>query len=139
MKKYFSFYRLATYVLFLFAVGHTTGIISQKSKGTMGDAVLMSMKGVHFEFMGEDCTFYGFYFGFGMMLTVFLLFSATLTWWLGGLDQQTLKKALPIRWTLFVSFIFMTILSGMYFFIGPVITSSLITLLLGVSLKRDSV
>jgi hypothetical protein len=42
-------------------------MLSQKSLGPESDAVFSSMKAVHFNFNGASCTWYGFWFGFGLM------------------------------------------------------------------------
>src|SRR4051812_26760812 len=49
MKKYFTPFRIATYLLLLFCAGHTAGgMLSQKSLGADADAVFDQMKTVSF-------------------------------------------------------------------------------------------
>jgi len=89
------------------------------------------MKSVHFDFHGTDCTFYGFHMGFGLMATVFLLFSASVTWVLAE-SKATDRAALrPIAWALFLAHVPSTALSWTYFFAGPGVFSTLIVGLMG--------
>lgn len=47
--KYFTPYRLATYLLLVFCAGHTGGgMFAQKSLGPEADSVFSAMKSVHF-------------------------------------------------------------------------------------------
>src|SRR5262245_4308687 len=70
-------FRIATYLLVIFCALHTGGgMLAQKSLGPAADTVFAAMKAVHFDFNGSDCTWYGFWFGFGLTASVFLLFSA---------------------------------------------------------------
>jgi ABC-type nitrate/sulfonate/bicarbonate transport system permease component len=65
--KYLTPYRIATYLLVLFFLGHTAGgMLAQKSLGPESDAVFAAMKSVRFVFNGATCTWYDFWFGFGL-------------------------------------------------------------------------
>ncbi len=66
-------------LLVLFAGTHTYGMYYPPNRRTTVDAVTFAMQNVHFEVMGLNRTIWDFYFGFGMLLTVFLLFSAFLS------------------------------------------------------------
>ena len=63
---YLGPYQIATYLLLIFCTGHTLGgLFFAPSKGAAADAVLASMKAVHFRFNGADCTYYGAHLGSG--------------------------------------------------------------------------
>jgi hypothetical protein len=136
--KYFSLYRISTYLLLLFCFGHTVGgLLSNKSLGPQADAVLASMKSVHFNFNGADCTWYGFHLGFGLMVSVFLLFCAFITWYLGGLGPDESRACLPIAWALVASQILTAVLSWSYFFAGPATLSTLVAILVAIQSFRQ--
>ncbi len=45
------------------------------------------MKSTRFDFHGAKCSFYGFYLGFGLAVSAYLLLSAVITWrcyWAGS-------------------------------------------------------
>jgi hypothetical protein len=131
MPAYLTPYRLATYLLVIFSTAHTFGgLFFPPSTGPAGDAVRASMKSVHFTFNGADCTFYAFHLGFGLMATVFLLLSAALTWHLGRFPSGN-PVLRPVAWAVFLAYVPTTLLSWRYFFAGPGVFSTLITLLLG--------
>jgi hypothetical protein len=137
--KYLSVYRIATYLLVLFCVLHTAGgMLAQKSLGFESDAVFSSMKAVHFNFNGADCTWYGFWFAFGLTASVFLLFSAAVAWTLAATKPDNWSSMAPIAWALFASHAFHVFLSWRYFFAGPGVFSTVITSLLGIGAFRKS-
>lgn len=79
--KLFTPFRAASVLLAIFCIMHTAGgMLAQKSLGPASDGVFEAMKRVHFEFNGADCTWYGFWFGFGLTATLFLLLSSVIAW-----------------------------------------------------------
>lgn len=131
MLAYLTPYRLATYLLLIFSIAHTFGgLLYPPSRGPAGDAVVESMKSVHFMFNGADCTFYEFYLGFGLLVSVFLLCSAALTWHLSRFPSGNAALR-PVAWSLFLAYVPTMVLSWRYFFAGPGVFSTLIALLLG--------
>jgi hypothetical protein len=137
--KYLGVYRIATYLLVLFCLGHTAGgMLEQKSLGPESDAVFSSMKAVHFNFNGADCTWYGFWFALGLTTSVFLLLSAVVAWTLAATKPDHWSSVAPIAWALFASHAFNVFLSWRYFFAGPGAFSTVITALLGVGAFQRS-
>jgi hypothetical protein len=69
------FYRIASVLLVLFAVGHTLGFCqSDPSWGV--DGLLSSMRSIHFDAQGFSRTYWDFFSAFGLFFSVFLLFAA---------------------------------------------------------------
>jgi hypothetical protein len=85
---------------------------------------------VHFDAQGFDRTYYDFYVGFGLFVSVFLLFAAVLAWQLGRLSPERLATIPGVTWSLAICFVMVTVLSWRYFFLVPVLFSGLITLCL---------
>ena len=77
------FYRIAAALLVSFAAGHTFGFLRFKPPTSDALAVRDAMNNVHFQVRGSDFSYGGFYRGFGLTITVYLLFSAFLAWHLG--------------------------------------------------------
>jgi len=136
-------FTIAFYLLLFFTVGHTYGgLIKSHDYGPDGNSVLASMKTVRFNFNGSQCSFYDFHLGFGYTASIFLLFSAALSWHLGHVVEQVekhqgignekvLKVLKPVAWGLFLSFIPTAWLSWRFFFVGPAMLSTVITGLFG--------
>jgi len=123
------FYRIAAVLLLLFAVGHTLGF--RQSDPQWGvDALLDSMRSIHFDAQGFSRTYWDFFSAFGLFFSVFLLFAAVLAWLLGGLPAETLARVRSIAWALAICFVAVTALSWRYAFTTPIVFSTLITLCL---------
>ena len=114
-------------------------MLAQKSLGPQSDAVFSSMKAVHFNFNGSDCTWYGFWFGFGLTASVFLLLSADIAWQLDKMSQAQWPAVSVIAWALVASHVANTVLSFKYFFVGPGVFGAAVVGLMTVgSLRKQS-
>jgi hypothetical protein len=137
MSKYLNPLRLTTVLLLLYCLGHTVGaLVSTPHFGVESDAVMTAMKSTRFSADGSECSWFGFYLGFGYDVSIFFLFSAVLTWFLGGMSLRDQRRWAPITWTLLVSYAATVVLAVRYFFVVPIVFSSLITLLLGFHAAR---
>lgn len=137
MKRVTPF-RAASVLLVVFCVMHTAGgMLSEPSLGDASDTVFEAMKRVHFQFNGADATWYGFWFGFGLTASVFLLLSAAIAWQLDRIPPEEWPRVSPIAWSLFASHVVNTVLAWKYFFAGPGVFGILITglIALGAFLK----
>jgi hypothetical protein len=123
------FYRIAAVLLLLFAVGHTLGFRQSDPKWGV-DALLVSMRSIHFDVQGFSRTYWDFFSAFGLFFSVFLLFAAVLAWLLGRLPAETLARVRSIAWALAICFVAVTALSWRYAFTTPIVFSALITLCL---------
>lgn len=122
-----AFYRIAAVLILLFDAGHTSGFPWSDPKWGVD---LGSMQSTHFAILGFSRTYWDFYVGFGLFVTVFLLLAVVLTWQLGSLPAETLAQMRPIAWTLPLCFAAVALLSWKYFFTIPIIFSIVITLCL---------
>src|ERR1700726_1470930 len=129
--KYLSPFRVASYLLMVFFVGHTAGgMLAQKSLGPDADAVFASMKAVHFTSHGATHSWYGIWFAFGLLVSVFLLFSAVAAWQLDKVNAACWPSVSVIAWALVASHACNAALSWTYFFAGPGIFATIVTILL---------
>ena len=122
-------YRIVSVLLVLFFVGHTLGFRKADPKWGV-DSLIVSMQSTHFDAQGFSRTYWDFYTGFGLFVSVFLLLAAVLAWQLGGLPAQTFARMRGTAWTFALCFAAVTILSWTYFFILPIIFSIVITVCL---------
>jgi hypothetical protein len=122
-------YRIASVLLLLFAVGHTLGFRKVDPKWGV-DSLVASMRNTTFDAQGFSRSYWDFYTGFGLFVTIFLLFAAFLAWQLGGLPAQTLAGMRGVAWALALCFVAVTVLSWTYFFIAPVVFSVVVTVCL---------
>jgi hypothetical protein len=124
-----TLYRIAAVVILLFDIGHTIGFLQHDPSWGV-DSLLASMKTIHFGIQGFSRSYWEFFVGFGLFVTVFLLLAAVVAWQLGGLPAETLARLRGIRWSLAVCFVALTFLSLRYFFFLPLVFSALIAVCL---------
>ena len=121
------FYRIASGLLILFAVGHTLGFRRVDPHWGI-DSVIAALRSTRFDVQGLNRTYWDFYTGFGLFVTVLLVFVAVLAWQLGGLPKNWLSAMPGVTWGLAACFGAVTFLSWRYFFILPVVFSAVITI-----------
>jgi hypothetical protein len=136
-SRYFNPFRIATYLLALYALGHTLGaVVKTPQLGAESDEVVRMMKWVHVRPQGADCTWFGFYRGFGALISVYFVFSAVLTWQLGGMSPRELRRLAPVTWALFASYIAGAVVSWLYFFPAPIVFGTATAVVLGLAVTR---
>jgi len=123
------FYRIAAVLLLFFAVGHTLGFRQSDPKWGV-DALLRSMRSIHFDVQGFDRTYWDLFVAAGFSVGVFYLFAAMLAWQLSALPAATLAHMRDIRWGFALCFVAITLVSWRYLFIIPMAFSIVITLCL---------
>jgi len=122
-------YRIASVLLILFAAGHTLGF-RQILPSWGVDTLVASMKTIRFDVQGFSRTYYDFYLGFGLFVSVLQLFAALVCWQLGLLEAATLRSLSLLRWSMVICFLGVSYLSWQYFFMVPIVFSLAITLFL---------
>ena len=126
------FYRIAAVLLLLFAIGHTLGF--RQSDPIWGvDALLVSMRSIHFDVQGFSRTYWDLFLAAGFSVGMFYLFAAILAWQLGGLPAATLALMRGTTWAFALCFAAITVVSWKYLFILPIGFSIVITLCLTVA------
>jgi hypothetical protein len=131
-------FRLASYLLGLFTLGHTLGaVVTIPRFGPASDVVVTAMQSVHVRAQGADCTWYGFYRGFGWFVSIYLLLAAYVAWKLGGMDQAQRAVAMPFGWALLITQAATIPQAFIYFFPAPMVFNSAITLVLGIACVRE--
>jgi hypothetical protein len=123
------FYRIAAVFLLLFAAGHTLGF--RQSDPSWGvDALLVSMRSIHFEVQGFHRTYWDLFVAAGFSVGLFYLFAAILAWTLGGLPVEILSRLRGIPWAFAFCFAAVTVVSWKFLFILPIAFSAVITVCL---------
>jgi len=130
-------YRTASILLVLFAVGHTVGFL-QVDPAWRVDSLVNSMKSVHFDVNGSERTYWDFFVGFGFFVTALLLLASLIAWQLGSLPAAALTNMRISAWGFVLCFAFVTFLSWRYFFIIPLIFSTVILVCLTLAAWRQS-
>ena len=124
-------YRIAAVLLLLFAAGHTVGFLTFKPANPEGVAVRDSMDRVHLQIGSGNLTYGGFYRGFGLYCTLYLLFTAYLAWHLGTMARNNPQAIGSLGWAFFAVQLASVALSWIYFLPPPIILSMLVAVCTG--------
>src|SRR5580704_17954899 len=122
-------YRIAGVLLLLFAVGHTLGFRQSNPRWGV-DALLGSMRSIHFDVQGFSRSYWDMFQAAGFSVGVFYFFAAILAWQLGGLPAATLALMRGTAWAFALCFAAITVVSWMYLFMLPIVLGIVITLCL---------
>jgi hypothetical protein len=120
-------YRISSVLLVLFALGHTIGF-RQVEPTWNADSVVSGMQSVSFDVQGFHRSYWDFFSGFGLFVTIFLVFAAILAWQYGSISREALS-VIPIqRWSFAICFVLIAVLTWRYFFLAPDVLSTLVAL-----------
>ncbi|MGA2550381.1 MAG: hypothetical protein ABSF50_09555 [Burkholderiaceae bacterium] len=120
-------YRISSFFLLFFAIGHWLGF--RDSDPAWGiDDLLASMRSIHFVVQGFSRTYWDIFVAAGLSVGVFYLFAAVLAWQLSRLSAESWAVMRLSAWALVVCFAAITVVSMKYLFILPIVFSVVITL-----------
>ena len=122
-------YRVSAVLLVLFALAHTLGFRQSDPRWGI-DALVDSMRSIHFTVQGFQRTYWDLFLAAGFSVGVFFFFSGVLAWQLGGLAPEVLARIRGIRWAFALCFLLVTLVSARYLFLLPILFSAVITLCL---------
>jgi hypothetical protein len=124
------FLRVAAVLTVIHAVLHTVGgVFSSVGPGPETVAVT-AMKANEFMAMGNMRTFWEFYRGMGLTVSIFLTAEGIVFWLLGSLAKTDAVRLRPVLGIFVLAYLAMSVNSYLYFFSAPVIVEILIALCL---------
>jgi hypothetical protein len=131
--KAFHFLRIAAVLTLLYCAGHTSGMPWTPYTDPDATSVLEAMKGRSFEAQGFRGTYWDLYFGFGLVISVYLLLQAVVLWQVASLAKTDHIRIRPLIVSFLIGFIINAALSWQYFFIVPVVLAALIAICLAIA------
>jgi hypothetical protein len=124
--------RITSLITLIFAVGHSLG--SMQSWSPVGETqVLNAMKSFHFDAEGVTRTYFDFYFGFGLILSVYLFLQAVILWQLAALAKTEALHLRPLLVSFFLASVVSAGLSWKYIFAAPAVSFVVIAAGLGLA------
>jgi hypothetical protein len=129
-----TFLRIAAVITLLYCAGHSAGIPWTPVKGIKENEVIEAMKTNTFEASGVIRSYWDYYFGFGLLITAFLLFKSIVLWQLSSTPDSEYVRLRSIIYTFVASFVINAALSWKYFFAVPAIMAGTVAILLIVTL-----
>lgn len=94
------------------------------------------MNNVHFQVGGVGYCYGDFYTGFGLFATLYLIFSAYLAWYLGGLARKNPGAIGTLGWMFFAVQVVSIAISLKFFFPPPAVISAMVALCTGLAAWR---
>jgi hypothetical protein len=128
------FLRIASVLTMIHAVLHTIGGVFGGAAPGVQQATVAVMKANEFAVMGVTRSYWDFYRGLGLVVSVFLAMEAVVFWQLGSLAKTDALRLRPVLATFSIGYLGAAVVSYRYFFAGPVITEILIALCLGLAI-----
>jgi hypothetical protein len=128
------FLRIASVLTLIHAALHTIGGVFGGPAPGVQQATVAVMKANEFLVMGVTRSYWDFYRGFGLVVSVFLTLEAIVFWQLGSLAKIDALRLRPLLATFLVGYLGAAVVSYRYFFAAPVITETLIALCLGLAI-----
>jgi hypothetical protein len=127
--------RIASASAALYAAGHTAGMPWTPSQDVMAQGVVVAMRGVRFAAAGATRSYWQFYQGFGLAISVLLAMEAVLLWQLAAVARDTGRyRAMTV--THLVGVLGLGAVAGLYIFALPLWLSLLIAACLVTALLR---
>jgi hypothetical protein len=100
------------------------------------------MKAVHFSALGEYRSYWDFYRGFGLSISIYAAVFAIVLWQLGGQAKADPVAARPMILVMLLAYLGLGLLCWKYFFAPPLVFAGAVALCLGaalaLSLSADS-
>jgi len=111
--------------LALFAVGHTLGTaVPHAATSPRQAAVLAAMRNSQFPVMGFTRSYWDFYYGFALIISVHLALLAVIAWQAGAVSRRNAEAALPLAYTLLVGSFVTLVICYRFFFSAPIAMSA---------------
>ncbi len=120
MNKPVVFLRIAAVLTFIHAVGHTVGGVFGRIDPGAATVAVQAMKTNQFVLFGHMRSFWGFYRGMGLGLTIFLTSESIVFWQLSSLAKTEIERFRPLLVTFAVAYAVFAVNSYSHFFFGPV-------------------
>src|ERR1700733_12640441 len=125
MKSY-TLLRVSSIVTALFAAGHTSGAPWTPVKDAPENALIGSMQSLRFPVLGSQRTYWDFYVGFGVSVSVYVFALAILLWQVASLAKADPQRARPMMLTFLAAFVAVAAITLQCFFVIPVVMSLII-------------
>lgn len=128
------FLRIASVLTLIHAVLHTVGGVFGKPEPGPASVAVAAMQANQFLLMGNMRSYFEFYRGLGLGVSIALTAEGILFWQLAALSKTAGTRLRPILATFLVAYLALALNSSLYFFWPPVVTEILIALCLGLAI-----
>jgi hypothetical protein len=135
MKPY-HFLRIASLLTLIHAALHTIGGVFGKPDPGPAALAVSAMIADQFTVFGLQRSYWDFYMGLGLAVTILLTAEAVVFWTLGSLAKKDGMALRPTLMVFFFGYLGLAVNSYFNFFFGPVIVEVLIAMCLGFAILK---
>jgi hypothetical protein len=128
------FLRIASVLTFVHSLLHTIGGVFGKAEPGASERAVEAMQANVFPVMGLTRSYWSFYRGLGLGISIFLIVEAVVFWQLSSLARNHYCRLRPVYATFMVGYLLFAMNSYEYFFPPPVVIEILIALCLGLAI-----
>lgn len=128
------FLRIASVLTLIHAALHTIGGVFGKPGLGVAAETYAVMKANYFPALGAIRSYWEFYRGMGLAVTIFLTVEGIVFWQLGSVAKTNTPGLRPILAVFLAGYVAMAVNSHFYFFFAPVVVELLIALCLGIAI-----
>jgi hypothetical protein len=125
--------RIAAILSLLYCLGHSAGYPWTPSTGGHTDLVVGGMKSFTFDVFGTTRSYWDFYQGFGLTLSVLQLLGAVVLWLVAGLADEAPARARPFVLAFLAANLAQLVLVVRFFFLPPIVFTVAVSLFLGLA------
>jgi len=129
-----AFLRIASVLTLIHSILHTIGGVFGKPDPGASATAWAAMKANEFTVFGLTRSYFEFYRGLGLGITIFLTAEAIVFWQLGTLARTDAVRLRPVIATFMIAYLVFALNSYVYFFFMPVIVEILIAACLGMAI-----
>lgn len=126
--------RIASVIGLLFALGHSMGSPWTPVNEPAPASVVEAMKSISFDAMGSNRTYWDFYFGFGVSISIYLFLQAAVLWLLATLSKTQPTFVRPFVVVFLVAYAVNVYVTWRYFFVVPLVLSIVMVICLALAL-----
>jgi hypothetical protein len=130
------FLRIASVLLFIQAVLHTVGGVFGKPTPGSATVAVQAMKSNQFLLTGNMRSYWDFFIGFGLAISISCAAEAIILWQLASIAKTDSQRIRPILFTFLIAYVALGINAYTFFFPGPVIAEILIVACLGLAIAN---
>jgi hypothetical protein len=120
--------RIASVLTFVHAVLHTVGGVFGKTPPGPATMVVATMQANPVHVLGVTRTFFEFYRGMGLAVSISLTAESIVFWQLATLAKASAPQLRPVFATFMIAYLVFALNSFRYFFLAPVVVEVLIAL-----------